>query len=355
MAAGRHRAVAGRGWRCLPRYRAVGAMSTLVVPVGGSIQAAIDAAAPGDTIDVTAGDYLDQFLTVEKNITLQATGGMVVLTEDAQPPNGKAMITEGQPGLTVAINGCAISGVTVPDNNGAAVRYEGGALSLSNDYFHSDQDGLLGAPDPNGSISIDHSEFAFNGDGSGSTHNIYIGAIADFSITNSYVHDANVGHEIKSRAANNTITNDRIFDNASTASYSIDLPNGGDATITNNVIEQGPNSQNPAIIAYGEEGHSNPGATVVMTGDTLHRQRSRRRHLPARSGRHPGRAHRRCRVRLDRTRHHDPGHTPHARSRPDRLHHTISELTASRRHHPYSRRHPKASWRRASLSRGFPR
>ena len=103
----------------------------------------------------------------------------------------------------------------------------------------------------------------------GSTHNIYVGAIADFSITNSYVHDANVGHEIKSRAANNTITNDRIFDNASTASYSIDLPNGGDATITNNVIEQGPNSQNPAIIAYGEEGHSNPGATVAMTDDTI--------------------------------------------------------------------------------------
>ena len=51
-------------------------------------------------------------------------GGMVVMTEDAQPPDGKAMITEGQPGLTVAINGFDISGVTVPDNNGAAVRQE---------------------------------------------------------------------------------------------------------------------------------------------------------------------------------------------------------------------------------------
>ena len=244
-------------------------MSTLVVPVGGSIQAAINAAAPGDTIDVPAGDYLDQFLTIETSITLQATGGMVVLTEDTEPPDGKAYITEGQPGLTVAINGFDISGVTVPDNNGAAVRYEGGALTLSNDYFHSDQDGLLGAADPNGSITIDHSEFAFNGDGSGSTHGIYVGAIANFTISNSYIHDTSVGHELKSRAANNTITNDRIFDNASTASYSIDLPNGGDATISGDVIEQGPNSQNPAIIAYGEEGHSNPGGTVAMTGDTI--------------------------------------------------------------------------------------
>ena len=96
-----------------------------------------------------------------------------------------------------------------------------------------------------------------------------MGAIANFTITNSYIHDTSVGHELKSRAANNTITNDRIFDNASTASYSIDLPNGGNATISGDVIEQGPNSQNPAIIAYGEEGHSNPGATVAMTDDTI--------------------------------------------------------------------------------------
>ena len=45
------------------------------------------------------------------------------------PPNGKAMITES--GANVAINGFDISGVAVPDGNGAAIRYEGGSLSLS--------------------------------------------------------------------------------------------------------------------------------------------------------------------------------------------------------------------------------
>ena len=128
--------------------------------------------------------------------------------------------------------GFDISGVTVPDGNGAAIRYEGGALSLSDDYFHDNQEGLLGAADPNGTIAIDHSEFASNGDGSGSTHNLYVGAIASFSLTNSYIHDAVVGHEVKSRAASNTITGNRIFDNGSSASYSIDLPNGGNASIS---------------------------------------------------------------------------------------------------------------------------
>jgi hypothetical protein len=191
------------------------------------------------------------------------------MTEDTSPTNGKAMITEGASGLNVAINGFEISGVSVSDRNGAAIRYEGGALSLSDDYFHNNQEGLLGAADPNGSITINHSEFAFNGDGSGSTHNIYVGAIASFSLTNSYIHDAVVGHEVKSRAANNTISGNRIFDNNGSASYSIDLPNGGNASITNNQIEQGPNTQNPFIVAYGEEGASNPGTSFAITGNTI--------------------------------------------------------------------------------------
>jgi hypothetical protein len=246
-------------------------MSIITVGPTGQFQTiheAVAAAASGDTIDVQAGSYSNDFLSIQKSLVLQAVNGEVVMTETSQPPNGKAMITEGAAGISVAINGFEISGVTVPDSNGAAIRYEGGALSLSNDYFHGNQDGLLGAPDPNGSISIDHSEFASNGDGSGSTHNLYIGAINQFILTNSYVHDAIVGHEIKSRAANNTITGNRIFDNGGSASYSIDLPNGGNATISNNQIEQGAATQNPAIFAWGEEGASN-GGMAFITGNTI--------------------------------------------------------------------------------------
>lgn len=243
-------------------------MSTLTVQPGQSIQAAIDAASPGDTIDVTGGNYGSEFLTISKSLTLEAIGGPVVLHATSQPPNGKAMITEGASGLNISISGFDVSGVSVPDSNGAAVRYEGGSLSLSNVNFHNNQEGLLGAPDAAGSISIDHSEFAFNGDGSGSTHNIYVGAIASFSLTNSYIHDAVVGHEVKSRAANNTISGNRIFDNSGSASYSVDLPNGGNASITNNTIEQGPNTQNPAIFAWGEEGITHPGM-MFITGNTI--------------------------------------------------------------------------------------
>jgi hypothetical protein len=248
-------------------------MAILTVGSGqqfATIAEAVTAAASGDTIDVQAGIYTNDFVEIFKNLTLQAVGGVVQMIETTQPPNGKAMIDEGGAGVSVTINGFDIGGVTVPDANGAAIRYEGGALTLNNDYFHHNENGILGAPDPNGTININNSEFAFNGvGGDGHTHNIYVGDIATLTVTDSYFHDANVGHEIKSRAANTIITNSRIFDRQSSASYSIDLPNGGNATITNNVIEQGPNTQNPNILAYGEEGDLNPGTSVLISGNTI--------------------------------------------------------------------------------------
>jgi hypothetical protein len=218
-----------------------------------TIAAAVAAASPGDTINVQAGTYTNDFVFIGKSLTLQAVGGEVKMVATMQPPNQKAMIVEGVPGVSTTINGFDISGVTVGDENGAAIRYEGGNLSLSNDYFHNNQEGLLGAADPNGNITIDHSEFAFNGFPTGFAHNLYVGNINSLTVTNSCFHDAIEGHEIKSRANNNTITGNRIFDNNGTASYSVDLPNGGNANISNNVIEQGANSDNRYIIAYGEE------------------------------------------------------------------------------------------------------
>ncbi len=234
-----------------------------------TIAAAVAAASPGDVIDVQAGIYTNDFVGIFKNLTLQAIGGAVKMVATVDPPNGKAIIEEGGSGVAVTINGFDISGAAVPDGNGAAIRYDGGSLTLNNDYLHNNQNGLLGAPDPAGSITINNSEVAFNGTGDGRTHNLYIGDIANFTLTNSYIHDANVGHEIKSRAQTNTIVGNRIFDNNGSSSYSIDLPNADNADIECNIIQQGPNSENDNIIAYGEEGATNSGTSVRIADNTF--------------------------------------------------------------------------------------
>jgi len=245
-------------------------VTTLTVGAGQqfpTIAAAVNAAQSGDTIDVQAGVYTNDFTTIRKSLTLEAVGGTVTMLATAQPQDGKAILTEGGQGITVSIDGFIFTGATVRDQNGAGIRYEGGTLHITNSGFFANQNGILGAPDTTGVITIDHSEFGANGiGGSGYTHNIYIGDIASFSLTNSYIHDANVGHEVKSRAENNVITGNVIADNSSSASYEIDLPNGGDAIISGNTIQQGPNSQNPNIIAYGEEG-MRYGTSLTVSGN----------------------------------------------------------------------------------------
>jgi Ca2+-binding RTX toxin-like protein len=239
-------------------------MATLTVGQGQqftTIAAAVAASHDGDVVQVQAGTYTNDFAEITTKITLQGVGGMVHMVATQPIPNDKGILVTD---TDVTIDHFEFSGATGPSGNDAGVRYQAGNLTLTNDYFHNNQDGLLANPSATGTITISNSEFANNGTGDGYTHNLYVGDIAKLSISNSYFHDAVVGHEIKSRAEVTQITNTRIFDNSGSASYSVDLPNGGQATLSGNTIEQGPNSSNPNIIAYGEEGglHTNSGLTL---------------------------------------------------------------------------------------------
>ncbi|MBV8094364.1 MAG: right-handed parallel beta-helix repeat-containing protein [Acetobacteraceae bacterium] len=213
-----------------------------------------------------AGNYINDFAEIKTKITIEGVGGMANLVATTSPPNGKAILTTD---TDVTLSNLAFSGANVSDGNGAGVRYQSGNLTINNSYFHDNQDGLLAASDPSGSITINNSEFAHNGTGDGQTHNLYVDDVGSLAINNSYFHDAVVGHEIKSRAANTVIQNSRIQDQDGTASYSVDLPNGGNATIKNDVIQQGPNSQNPAIISAGEEGNIQSNSSLTVTGNTI--------------------------------------------------------------------------------------
>ncbi len=238
-----------------------------------TIPAAIAASADGDTIAVQAGTYENQFAEISTQITLTAVGGRVTMKATEDIPNEKGILITD---TNVSITGFNFVGARVTTDageNGAGIRYQGGNLSVTDCNFHNNQDGIL-ADASTGTITITKSEFAHNGDttgpGVGYTHNIYIGAVALLDIESSYFHDANYGHEIKSRALVTVVNNTRVVDGPTgTASYSIDLPNGGAATISNDQIEQGPDSSNPAIISYGEEGNIAAGSSLLVTNTLI--------------------------------------------------------------------------------------
>lgn len=245
-------------------------MAILTVGTGmqySRIADAVAATRDGDTVQVHAGTYYDDYPVVTHKITIQGVGGMAHLVATKPIPNGKAILL-AQNDLT--IDHLEFSGAKVSSLNGAGIRYEGGALTVTNSYFHDNQMNILGGAIPGGTVRIDHTEFGYTTPSATIlSHSLYIGHIASLTVTNSYFHDTSNGHHIKSRADVSTIENNRIVDAAGTSSYSIDLPNGGDGVVRNNVIEQGAHQSNPAIIHFGGESAPYAGSSLLVQGNTI--------------------------------------------------------------------------------------
>jgi hypothetical protein len=241
-----------------------------------TIGAAIDAAQNGDLILVAPGTYVNDFADITSRITIAGAGGMVNLVATQPLPNEK--------GIFVVDNSCQIDnftfqGAAIPDSeggNGAGIRYQGGELVLDNDAFLDNQNGIMGsAVDnlPQNDFTVTDCTFDNNGQSAGPnagyTHNIYVGFGVDSVVaTHDVFERANVGHEFKSRAESNYISNDIFYDGPSgTASYSIDLPDGGSDTVSGNLIEKGPDTQNNNIVHFGGEGIPYAGSALSVTGN----------------------------------------------------------------------------------------
>ncbi len=249
-------------------------MTLLNVGVGQrytTIKAAVAAARDGDTVNVQAGTYTNDFAQVRTKITLQAVGGQVTLVATVSPPNGKAILDCY---TDTVVNGFSFFGSSVKDLNGAGIRSNAGSLTVQNCLFMNNQEGILTNADPNAVITIRNSEFANNGAGDGYSHNLYVGQAKQLVVENSYFHDSVIGHEIKSRALSTTIVGNRIFDNGGTTSYSIDVPNGGVVDIRNNVIEKGAQAENLTIIHFGGESAPYDGSKINISGNTIVNDRS---------------------------------------------------------------------------------
>jgi len=222
--------------------------------------AAIAAAAAGDTIQIDSSvTYVgDVCAWTTNNLTIQGVGGARAhIDAGGQNSQGKGIWVIS--GTNTTVENIEFSGATVVDHNGVGIRQQGDNLTVRNCYFHDNEEGILTDASLTSTITIEFSEFAFNGFGDGQSHNVYIGNIGKLIFRYNYSHHAKIGHLLKTRAAQNVVTYNRFSDEATgTSSYQIDIPNGGLAYVIGNVIEQGPANDNSTFIAYLEEG-ANPG------------------------------------------------------------------------------------------------
>jgi hypothetical protein len=231
-----------------PRTWRVGPDRELTTP-----SAAAAVARDGDTVLIDAGTYTGDVATwTQDDLTLRGVGGRAHLRAGGESAQGKAIWVIA--GDRTTLDRIELSGAAVPDRNGAGVRQEGDDLTVTRSWFHDNENGILTGAAPESDVVIARSRFFSNGAGDGQSHNIYVGAVRSLTVTGSYLWGADTGHELKSRAARNTVVGNYITDRDATASYSIDLPNGGRSLVAGNVIVQGPHSENSALVSYGAEG-----------------------------------------------------------------------------------------------------
>lgn len=213
----------------------------------------------GDTVEIAAGVYpADVARWQADDLVLRGVGGFAHMASNGQSWGGKAIwVIQGNRNVVEWIE---FSDCTVPDQNGAGIRLEGLGLSVRHCWFHHNENGILGGEYHPSTVRIEYSEFGHNGHGDGYSHNLYIGNVDTLIFRFNYTHHAHIGHELKSRAWVNVIEYNRISNEADgDASREIDLPNGGQAYLIGNVVQQGPQGENSNLVGFGMEGLSNPG------------------------------------------------------------------------------------------------
>ena len=232
---------------------------TLRVRVGDGLQEAVAAAQDGDTLELDAGDHRGQAAVItQRQLTLRGRAGRAVMHADGAHAEGKALLVIR--GGAVRVEGIEFRGVRVPDGNGAGIRFERGQLDVHRCAFFDNEMGLLSANTAGAELAVIDCEFGQAPRHDGLLHHLlYVGTMHSLTLQGCRFSGGWRGHLVKSRAARNLIVCNQLVDGADgQASYELELPNGGLAWVLGNVLGQGPNPQNEALIAYhaDRQGHT---------------------------------------------------------------------------------------------------
>ena len=159
--------------------------------------------------------------------------------------------------------------------NAAGIWHENGNLTLEKCRFVENQNGVMAACAPHDNVSVSRCSFVRNGAGCGHTHGIYGSRLGTLRIEECHFEDTAVGHHVKSRARVLRVARRHFAGRTGcTASYAIDVANGGLVSIQRNQFIKGRNAMSRAFISYSSEGltHADNGIEVESNIFINHRR-----------------------------------------------------------------------------------
>ncbi|PKI15784.1 hypothetical protein [Colwellia sp. 12G3] len=231
------------------------------------LSAAVKSLKHGDTLFVAEGVHYTPLVITKNDITIKGNGHVVF---EKSAAHGKGFILSQGNNLTVENIECRY--ISVRDGNGACIRQEGKDLTLNHVYFHNSQEGVLETAKETGFLKIYDSRFerlGFNGQ----AHGIYTNK-ADVYIYQSLIIAAkSEGHAIKVRGNKLVIESSIVATLSSDDSRLIDMSNGGELTVKNSILEQGPKSENGQMIGFGLEGMAYESNRINLVGNIIYLDR----------------------------------------------------------------------------------
>jgi parallel beta-helix repeat protein len=203
--------------------RPVKAQANIVV-VFTTIQAAVDAANPGDTVRVPPGIYRENVMVAKDNITIKGESGAIL---DGTGLLGNSGITVRASSPSARINGFKLTGLQIQNytRNGVILIRVDNYQIEDGKYINNEEYGIFPIRSSHGLIRANQVS------GSNDT-GIYIGQSQDAVIKDNYVSDCTVGIEVE---VSSTIT---VKDNRATGNTigmtAVVLP-GLTLTVTTNI------------------------------------------------------------------------------------------------------------------------
>ena len=208
----------------------------------------------GDTVVFDPGTYTGCAIWRASRLTIEAPRPGAVVTGPVCLDRALFVFL----GNDIMIRGLSFEHARALGHTGAGILMEGANLLVEDSRFIDNENGILAGGPPHSIVRVRHSWFQSNGSCEGPcAHGLYIGTkIARLEVVGCVFLDTKIGHHIKSKAAATILWDNRIEDGRTgTASYLVDLPNGGDTEIMNNIFHKGARSDNKeAAISIGAEG-----------------------------------------------------------------------------------------------------
>ena len=221
----------------------------------------------GDTVFIEQGEYSDCAVWNASNLLIEGKGNVVIRDEVCED---KAIFVTN--GANITVRNITFMHARSSNKNGAGIRAMGENLTIEGSRFRDNENGILSGPSPRSRIVIRNSVFTGNGKcDPDCAHGIYIGAINALEVVSCVFLQQKEGHHIKSRALRTEIVGNTIKDGpVGTASFAVDVPDGGSLILRNNVIEKGPRSENHiAAVSIGEESQRNPTSELIIERNTF--------------------------------------------------------------------------------------